>query len=676
MKDYNLNISINTLLKNNGIIKLNKEVQETANSVSHFSKKVAQLSNNFLNISTFAWQMKDKFSGIFGNFISEADELNSSMTGLKSIVNWTWNDFKKAEDFINEFTKDWLVPVWDAATSLKNLLARGFWLEEAKQIMDRFKDSAAFWRQAWLSLWDAIKWATEWLKNENSVLVDNAWVTKNVAKMWEDYAKKIWVSVKNLTMEQKREAELQGILEETKFQVWDAAKLTEEYWWKKAKLDATIKKLNQTIWAVFLPILKDIVWAITPVVEKIWELIKEYPNLSKWILVIVWWLGWLLVAIASVSAFLPFISGWIKAFTTSLKFLSKALLFLTTNPIWLVITAIWLLIAWWIALYQNWDYVKQKLWELWDFFIECWNWIVDFFKEIGVVLIEIWKEIWDMLPVQVQLAFDWIFNILSACWEYIKNIFQTAFDLIVWIWKAFWALFNWDWQAAFNILIETWNNFWENIKNIFQSFLNIIWEIVKVWISFIVSIFSDSFGNIKKITSVIWEWIKTFSLNIWNWLKSWLSEIWNWISESATSIFTGIADSITWIFKGAIDFVKEAWENIKWIWNWVTWASDDIDKKVTSASNKANSNTNISATWWRAYGWTAWKSYIVWERWPEIFTPALNWNITPNNAIWWNTININMWWVIVKTEADEIRLIEKMKTELTRTLQLNKRGIL
>lgn len=40
--------------------------------------------------------------------------------------------------------------------------------------MDRFKNSAAFGRQASLSLGEAVKTATEGLKNENSILVDNA----------------------------------------------------------------------------------------------------------------------------------------------------------------------------------------------------------------------------------------------------------------------------------------------------------------------------------------------------------------------------------------------------------------------------------------------------------------------------------------------------------------------
>lgn len=55
-------------------------------------------------------------------------------------------------------------------------------------MMNRFKDSAAFGRQSSLSLGEAVKSATEGIKNENSILVDNAGVTKNVSMMWEEYA--------------------------------------------------------------------------------------------------------------------------------------------------------------------------------------------------------------------------------------------------------------------------------------------------------------------------------------------------------------------------------------------------------------------------------------------------------------------------------------------------------
>lgn len=83
--------------------------------------------------------------------------------------------------------------------------------------------------------------------------------------------------------------------------------------------------------------------------------------------------------------------------------------------------------------------------------------------------------------------------------------------------------------------------------------------------------------------------------------------------------------------------------------------------------------------WARALWWTvnSWKTYLVWERWPELFTPSTTWNITPNNELWWqsNNITINMWWVVVQNEADEDRLIEKIKRSLTNDLQMSKLGI-
>ncbi len=68
--------------------------------------------------------------------------------------------------------------------------------------------------------------ATEGIKNENSILVDNAGVTKNVAKMWEDYAKKIGVTTTSLTQAQKVQAEYEGIMAETAMQAGDLEKLS------------------------------------------------------------------------------------------------------------------------------------------------------------------------------------------------------------------------------------------------------------------------------------------------------------------------------------------------------------------------------------------------------------------------------------------------------------------
>ena len=134
--------------------------------------------------------------------------------GLQSIVEGTGNSFAKAQAFIEAYTKDGLVPAADAATALKNLLSRGYTQTQAEDVMRRLKDSAAFGRQATLSLGDAVRSATEGLKNENSILVDNAGVTKNVSVMWKEYAETLGKSVNELTTAEKIQAEYNGIMKE------------------------------------------------------------------------------------------------------------------------------------------------------------------------------------------------------------------------------------------------------------------------------------------------------------------------------------------------------------------------------------------------------------------------------------------------------------------------------
>jgi hypothetical protein len=91
--------------------------------------------------------------------------------------------------------------------------------------------------------------------------------------------------------------------------------------------------------------------------------------------------------------------------------------------------------------------------------------------------------------------------------------------------------------------------------------------------------------------------------------------------------------------------------------------------------NKTTSLTPAKIDWARATWWPvlSWWNYLVWEKWPELFSPNRSWTIIPN---WWvGGITINMWWVVVNNEADETRLVEKIKRELTNSLQMSRYGI-
>lgn len=173
---------------------------------------------------------------------------------MKSILDGQNKSFSQAKEFLNEYTKDGLIPLTNAVTAYKNLAARGYDDKQIQQTLTSLKDAAAFGRQASYTYGEAIQSATEGLKNENSILVDNAGVTKNVAKMWEDYAKSVGKTTNELTQQEKILAEVNGIMEETKFQTGDAAKYAQTFAGQTARLSQTFYTLKQTIGDVITPI--------------------------------------------------------------------------------------------------------------------------------------------------------------------------------------------------------------------------------------------------------------------------------------------------------------------------------------------------------------------------------------------------------------------------------------
>ena len=186
--------------------------------------------------------------------VSAATELSNAMMGLQSIMEGQGRSFKAAQAFIQQYTADGLIPATNAITAYKNLASRGYTDPQIQSTLQALKDSAAFGRQASYSLGDAVMSATEGLKNENSILVDNAGVTKNVAKMWEDYAASIGVSTNDLTKQQKIQAEYNGIMEETRFQTGDAAKLAGTYSGQVLQLGYNFNNLKVAVGNALIPI--------------------------------------------------------------------------------------------------------------------------------------------------------------------------------------------------------------------------------------------------------------------------------------------------------------------------------------------------------------------------------------------------------------------------------------
>lgn len=271
----------------------NKDVQKTTKQTENaFSKSFSGIEKTSgKTFKAIGGMIKTAFAvvgvGAITQFaktaINAASSTQAAWTGLNSIVSGTGKSFVEAKGFIEEYVSDGLIPLEDAITAYKNLAARGYSTEQIEQTMIALKNAAAFGRQASYSYGEAIRSATEGLKNENSILVDNAGVTKNVAKMWDDYAKSIGTTADNLTQQQKIQAEVNGILEETKFQAGDAAAYANTFAGKVAKINTAfynfkvaVGKFIAPIVELFLPYIEMALNALTRFFNKMGQVLKVF----------------------------------------------------------------------------------------------------------------------------------------------------------------------------------------------------------------------------------------------------------------------------------------------------------------------------------------------------------------------------------------------------------------
>ena len=246
--------------------KFNTEIKNTAKSADNaFSSAMTKIGGYVK--AAFA---VTAIVGFSKTAIEAASRVQSAWTGLKSIADGSGKSFASAQRFITEYTKDGLITINEAATAYKNLLSRGYDTTQIQNTMNALKDSAAFGRQASYELGEAVVTATEGLKNENSILVDNAGVTKNVAKMWEEWAKAHNTTTGAMTQAQKIEAEYNGILKETQFQTGDAATYTKTFGGQIQMLKASFTNLKIAVGEVvtpiaslFIPIINTAIVAVT-----------------------------------------------------------------------------------------------------------------------------------------------------------------------------------------------------------------------------------------------------------------------------------------------------------------------------------------------------------------------------------------------------------------------------
>lgn len=276
-----IDLKIKTESLEKGLETAKKKLQEIEDQNEQVKKSNKGLDASFVAMAVGIVAALSKVKSAINSGVDAYKEYESVSKGLESIVKGQGLSFNNAQNFIKDYISDGLIPLADATLAYKNLAARGYNQEQIEKTMIALKDAAAFGRQSTYEYGQAIATATEGLKNENSILVDNAGVTKNVAKMWQDYAKSVGKTTEQLTQAEKIQAEVNGISEESKNQMGDAAKYAETYAGQQAKLNASMLELKKTFGEAIIPALQQLSQFLTPIIGGISSFIQNNQALTS-----------------------------------------------------------------------------------------------------------------------------------------------------------------------------------------------------------------------------------------------------------------------------------------------------------------------------------------------------------------------------------------------------------
>jgi len=159
------------------------------------------------------------------NFVNAAVQMQNAMMGLSSVAVAMRESMQEAQMAARALAADGLITITEAAAGLKNILATHIGLDKAVELMNAFKDSAAFNRQGTLAMGEAIVGASQGFKNFQSIMVDNAGITKNLDLILKDYLKTVGKTKNEISEYEKNLAVANGLIKLAAIYHGDAARM-------------------------------------------------------------------------------------------------------------------------------------------------------------------------------------------------------------------------------------------------------------------------------------------------------------------------------------------------------------------------------------------------------------------------------------------------------------------
>ena len=208
-----------------------------------------------------------KLANTIKTLAEETHQLSTAYGGLIEVSKAFNVDAEESVGLAEELADKWGLNKGVISDTVKTYVSLGLSLEETKKMITATADAAVYNREAHLS-WDgAIKQVAQGIKSGNSNLTDAAGITTNLSVMQDRYAKSIGTTAAKLTEAQKVQAAYNGMMNEASVFAGNADEAMNGYTGTQATFNQTIEMARMELGEAFLPVLKEIMDTISPLIK-------------------------------------------------------------------------------------------------------------------------------------------------------------------------------------------------------------------------------------------------------------------------------------------------------------------------------------------------------------------------------------------------------------------------
>ena len=300
----------------------------------------------------------------------------------------------------------------------------------------------------------------------------------------EEFASKTGQVYKEMSQAEKVQLRYNYVMEMTKNAHGDYANTADGTANSMRTFTGAVDNLNIALGQHLLPML-------TPLVQKATEMVQRFsdadPKLQKLILAFVGVAAVIGPVLILSGTLISSVGSIVGVFGKAAGVISKAggVIGLLSNPIFIAIAAIVAIIAIGYRLMSNWDEIKGKAGETWD-------WVQGKFQEFDNFLTGIFTKDWtENFGVYGEIL-NGFFATVSSIWAAIKRIFSGITNFVA-------GVFTGDWKRAWSGVVDIFGGIWDGLEVIAKAPLNGM-----------ISLVNAAIGGINKISVSVPSWVPKY----------------------------------------------------------------------------------------------------------------------------------------------------------------------